>query len=67
MTSARTARALKYVGGYTIVSDVSARDWVTPALKAQGMINAIVAWEHNILRQAVSDLLPDGPGHRHGR
>lgn len=53
--------ALKHVGGYTIVNDVSARDWVAPALQAQGMINTIVAWEHNILGKLYPTFCPMGP------
>lgn len=53
--------ALNYVAGYTIVNDVSARDWVAPALKAQGMVNTVVAWEHNILGKLFPTFCPMGP------
>lgn len=54
-------KALDYVFGYTIANDVSARDWVAPAFKAQGMINTIVAWEHNILGKLFPTFCPMGP------
>ena len=53
--------ALDYVAGYTIINDVSARDWVVPAFQAQGMINTIVAWEHNILGKLFPTFCPMGP------
>lgn len=54
-------KALDYVFGYTIANDVSARDWVAPAFQAQGMINTIVAWEHNILGKLFPTFCPMGP------
>ena len=53
--------ALNHVAGYTIVNDVSARDWVVPAFQAQGMINTVVAWEHNILGKLFPTFCPMGP------
>lgn len=53
--------ALDYVFGYTIVNDVSARDWVAPAFAAQGMIATVVAWEHNILGKLFPTFCPMGP------
>jgi 2-keto-4-pentenoate hydratase/2-oxohepta-3-ene-1,7-dioic acid hydratase in catechol pathway len=55
------AEALDYVFGYTIVNDVSARDWVAPAFAAQGMIPTVVAWEHNILGKLFPTFCPMGP------
>ncbi len=55
------AEALGYVAGYTIVNDVSARDWVAPAFAAQGMMPTIVAWEHNILGKMFPTFCPMGP------
>ena len=55
------AEALSHVGGYTILNDVSARDWVAPAFTAQGMIPTIVAWEHNILGKLYPTFCPIGP------
>lgn len=55
------ADALSHVAGYTIVNDVSARDWVAPAFAAQGMIPTITAWEHNILGKMFPTFCPIGP------
>ena len=55
------AESLDYVAGYTIINDVSARDWVAPAFNAQGMIGQIVAWEHNILGKLFPTFCPMGP------
>lgn len=57
----RAADALDYVAGYTIVNDVSARDWVAPAFQAEGMMGQIVAWEHNILGKLFPTFCPMGP------
>ncbi len=43
------AAALDYVAGYTIVNDVSARDWVAPIFSSTGVMGPIHAWEHNLL------------------
>lgn len=53
--------ALDHVAGYTIVNDVSARDWVAPAFHASGMMNTILAWEHNILGKLFPTFCPMGP------
>lgn len=53
--------ALDHVAGYTIINDVSARDWVAPALAATGMMNTILAWEHNILGKLYPTFCPMGP------
>ena len=53
--------ALEYVAGYTILNDVSARDWVAPAFQAEGTIPSIVAWEHNILGKLFPTFCPMGP------
>lgn len=55
------ADALDFIGGYTVINDVSARDWVAPAFQAQGMINTVVAWEHNILGKLFPTFCPMGP------
>lgn len=55
------SEALDYVFGYTIINDVSARDWVAPAFAAQGMIATVVAWEHNILGKLFPTFCPMGP------
>ncbi|MDH4192383.1 MAG: fumarylacetoacetate hydrolase family protein, partial [Betaproteobacteria bacterium] len=41
--------ALDYIAGYTIINDVSARNWVPDVFAAQGTFGPILAWEHNIL------------------
>lgn len=53
--------ALDYVGGYTIVNDVSARDWVAPVFAAKGVMGPIHAWEHNLLGKQFPTFSPMGP------
>jgi acylpyruvate hydrolase len=55
------AKALDYVAGYTIVNDVSARDWVAPIFSASGTMPAIHAWEHNLLGKMMPTFCPMGP------
>jgi 2-keto-4-pentenoate hydratase/2-oxohepta-3-ene-1,7-dioic acid hydratase in catechol pathway len=55
------AQALDYVAGYTLVNDVSARDWVAPIFKAQGIMGPIHAWEHNLLGKMFPTFCPMGP------
>lgn len=55
------AKALDHVAGYTIVNDVSARDWVAPIFKAQGIMGPIHAWEHNLLGKMMPTFCPMGP------
>jgi acylpyruvate hydrolase len=55
------AKALDYVAGYTIVNDVSARNWVAPIFSASGTMPAIHAWEHNILGKLMPTFCPMGP------
>jgi acylpyruvate hydrolase len=57
----KAAQALEYVAGYTIVNDVSARDWVAPIFSAQGTMGAIHAWEHNLLGKMFPTFCPMGP------
>jgi len=57
----KAARALDYVAGYTLVNDVSARDWVAPIFKAQGTMGPIHAWEHNLLGKMFPTFCPMGP------
>ena len=57
----KAAEALDYVAGYTIVNDVSARDWVAPIFKAQGVMGPIHAWEHNLLGKMYPTFCPMGP------
>ncbi len=55
------ADALNYVAGYTIVNDVSARDWVAPVFAATGIMGPIHAWEHNLLGKQFPTFCPMGP------
>jgi acylpyruvate hydrolase len=55
------AQALDYIAGYTIVNDVSARDWVAPIFSATGVMGPIHAWEHNLLGKMFPTFCPMGP------
>jgi 2-keto-4-pentenoate hydratase/2-oxohepta-3-ene-1,7-dioic acid hydratase in catechol pathway len=55
------AQALDYVASYTIVNDVSARDWVAPIFSAQGIMGPIHAWEDNVLGKMFPPFCPMGP------
>src|SRR5260221_3718989 len=55
------AKALDYVAGYTIVNDVSARNWVMPIFSSTGGMGPIHAWEHNLLGKMMPTFCPMGP------
>jgi len=55
------AQALNFVAGYTIVNDVSARDWVAPFFGSEGRMDAIHTWEHNLLGKMLPTFCPMGP------
>ncbi len=57
----RASDALSYVAGYTIVNDVSARNWVSGVFAAKGNMPSILAWEHNILGKQYPTFCPMGP------
>ena len=57
----KAAEALEYVAGYTLVNDVSARDWVAPIFSASGLMGPIHAWEHNLLGKMFPTFCPMGP------
>jgi acylpyruvate hydrolase len=57
----KAAQALEYVAGYTIVNDVSARDWVAPIFSSTGVMGPIHAWEHNLLGKMFPTFCPMGP------
>jgi len=57
----RAPQALDYVAGYTIVNDVSARDWVAPIFSASGSMGPIHAWEQNLLGKMFPTFCPMGP------
>lgn len=54
------AQALDYVAGYTLINDVSARNWVGRFGAMQGMA-AIEAWEQNLLGKHFPTFCPMGP------
>jgi len=54
------ADALDYVAGYTLINDVSARNWVGRFGTMQGMA-AIEGWEHNLLGKHFPTFCPMGP------
>jgi acylpyruvate hydrolase len=53
--------AMNYVAGFTIVNDVSARNWVTPAIEAKDTEGAILAWQVNIMGKQLPTFCPMGP------
>lgn len=53
--------ALAYVGGYTIVNDVSARDWVADALSATEPQEVRSRWDKNLLGKQFPTFCPLGP------
>ena len=55
------AKALDHVAGYTIVNDVSARNWVAAIFQSQGIMGPIHAWEHNLLGKMLPTFCPMGP------
>ena len=57
----KAAQALDYVAGYTIVNDVSARDWVAPIFSSAGIMGPIHAWEQNLLGKMFPSFCPMGP------
>ena len=57
----KASQALDYVAGYTIVNDVSARDWVAPIFSSSGIMGPIHAWEHNLLGKMFPTFCPMGP------
>lgn len=52
--------ALDYVAGYTLINDVSARNWVARFGAMQGMA-AIEGWEQNLLGKHFPTFCPMGP------
>ena len=57
----KAAQALDYVAGYTLVNDVSARDWVAPIFSSTGIMGPIHAWEQNLLGKMFPSFCPMGP------
>jgi len=57
----KASEALGYIAGYTLINDVSARNWVPDVFAAQGIFGPILAWEHNILGKQFPTFCPMGP------
>jgi len=55
------ADAMDYVVGYTLVNDVSARDWVAGVRAKAGIMEPILAWDRNILGKQFPTFCPMGP------
>jgi acylpyruvate hydrolase len=55
------AEALDYVAGYTLINDVSARNWVAPVFHATGVMPGVLAWERNLLGKQFPTFCPTGP------
>ena len=55
------ADALDYVAGYTLINDVSARDWVAPVFQATAVMAGVLAWERNLLGKQFPTFCPIGP------
>lgn len=54
-------RALDMVAGYTLLNDVSARNWVPPVFASKGIFGPILAWEQNLLGKQFPSFAPVGP------
>jgi 2-keto-4-pentenoate hydratase/2-oxohepta-3-ene-1,7-dioic acid hydratase in catechol pathway len=55
------ADALDHVAGYTLINDVSARDWVGPVFQASAVMAGVLAWERNLLGKQFPTFCPMGP------
>jgi len=55
------SEALDYVAGYTLINDVSARDFVAPVFAANSVMAGILAWERNLLGKQFPSFCPMGP------
>jgi acylpyruvate hydrolase len=53
--------ALDCVAGYTLINDVSARDWVAPVFAASDVMPGVLAWERNLLGKQFPTFCPMGP------
>lgn len=53
-------KALDYVAGYTMINDVSARNWVRPMSEMVGL-EATAAWDLNLLGKQFPSFCPMGP------
>jgi 2-keto-4-pentenoate hydratase/2-oxohepta-3-ene-1,7-dioic acid hydratase in catechol pathway len=50
-----------YIAGYTLINDVSARDWVPALMRSTGVMGPIHAWEQSILGKQLPTFCPMGP------
>jgi acylpyruvate hydrolase len=57
----KAAEALDCIAGYTLINDVSARNWVSALFASKGIFGPIHAWEHNILGKQFPTFCPMGP------
>jgi 2-keto-4-pentenoate hydratase/2-oxohepta-3-ene-1,7-dioic acid hydratase in catechol pathway len=55
------ADALQYVAGYTLMNDISAREYVVPFVTAKGAAPTAQAWERNVLGKNFPTFCPIGP------
>jgi 2-keto-4-pentenoate hydratase/2-oxohepta-3-ene-1,7-dioic acid hydratase in catechol pathway len=53
--------AMDYVAGFTLMNDVSAREFVLPFVKAVGAAPTAQAWERNVLGKNFPGFCPVGP------
>lgn len=50
-----------YIVGYTLMNDVSAREYALPFIQAKGAVPAAQAWERNVLGKNYPGFAPIGP------
>ena len=55
------ADAMDYVMGYTLINDVSARDWSAGVRTQTGIMGPILAWDRNLLGKQFPTFCPMGP------
>jgi 2-keto-4-pentenoate hydratase/2-oxohepta-3-ene-1,7-dioic acid hydratase in catechol pathway len=53
--------AMQYVAGYTLMNDISAREYVLPFVTARGAAPIAQAWERNVLGKNFPTFCPVGP------
>lgn len=53
--------ALDYIVGYTMMIDVSARDWAAEVFQPQAAPDVVAAWDANILGKQFATFCPMGP------
>jgi 2-keto-4-pentenoate hydratase/2-oxohepta-3-ene-1,7-dioic acid hydratase in catechol pathway len=54
-------RVMDHIAGYTLINDISARDWVSPIFSSTGIMGPIMAWERNIMGKQFPTFCPMGP------